>query len=97
MSDDFLSFAVGDLDAAVDLIFDHFDELLQARKFREVDEALDAVDVNRLDSNLMVALLTITRAAKENLRRREELIRRIETKLRADAPERADKILSGVK
>ena len=75
--------------------FDHFDELLQARKFREVDEALDAVDVNRIDSNLMVALLTITRAAKENLRRREELIRRIETKLLADAPKRPDENLSG--
>ena len=97
MSDDFLNFAVEDLDESVDVIFDHFDELLHSRNFREADKALDAVDVNRLDSSLMVALLTITRAAKYNLRRREELIRRIETKLRADAPDRVDELLSGLR
>ncbi len=86
-----------DVDAAVDLIFDQFDELLHARKFREADEALAAVDVKRLDSNLMVALLTITRAAKASLRRREELVHRIETTLRADAPKRADHLLAGVR
>jgi len=85
------------VDSAVDLVFDHFDDLLHGEKFREADEALAAVDIKRLDSNLMVALLTITHAAKENLRRREDLVRRIEKKLEADAPDRAEQLLAGLR
>ena len=85
------------IDPAVDLVFDHFDELLDCGKFREADEALAAVDVKRLDSNLMVALLTITRAAKDRLRRRADLVRRIEARLIADAPERTKELLAGLR
>lgn len=89
--------AKSDVHAAIDLVFEHFDELLFEGRMREADEALAAVDVERLDSNLMVAVLTITYAAKDRLNRRAELLRRVDSRLRVLAPERVSDLLDGLR
>ena len=86
-----------DVHAAIDLVFEHFDELLHEGRMREADEALAAVDVKRLDSNLMVAVLTITRAAKDQLNRRADLLRRVESRLQVMVPERAADLIAGLR
>jgi hypothetical protein len=83
-------------DEAIDMVLDRFDELLHAGEFREADEVLSAVDVKRIDSHVMVALMAITRPAKDKLIRRKELLRRIESALNAEAPGRADELLAGL-
>jgi hypothetical protein len=85
------------VDPAVDLVFDNFDALLHAGKFRKCDELLAAVDVKRLDTNLMVAFLTITEPAKAQLKRRAELVRRIENQLAKTAPRRVAELLDGLR
>jgi hypothetical protein len=85
------------VDAAIDLVFDHVDSLLYAHKFRECDEALAAVDIKRLDTNLMIALLSITRVEKARLRRRGELVERVERRLAEIAPARATELLKGLR
>ena len=89
--------ASGSIDAAVDLVFDRFDALLATGSFRRADEALAAVDVKRLDTHLMVALLSITLPGRAELRRRAALVKRIERELEQTAPTRADELLAGLR
>lgn len=84
-------------DEGADLIFDTIDDLLQERRFSQCDEALQAVDVERLTIALMVALLSITVSAKEVLRERANLADRIERRLRLVAPERLEGLLKGLR
>ena len=86
-----------DVHAAIDLVFEHFDELLYEGRMREADEALAAVDVKRLDTNLMFALLTITHAAKDRLTRRADLLSRVENRLQVVAPERAAELIADLR
>ena len=55
------------IDEAIDVLFKHVEELLIAKDFKQCDDFLKEVDLKQLDSNLIVTLLSITRAAKEHL------------------------------
>ena len=84
-------------DAAVDVLFARIDELLTRRDFDRCDSLLRAVDLGRLDTNLMVALLSITLPASSKLKARVEVVDKIEKQLREKAPERAERLLSGLR
>lgn len=84
-----------EIDDAIDLLFDQVDDLLLAGDFEECNNLLLSIDVKMLDVNLLVALLTITYPAKDELRDRGSVVRRIAKRLRALAPERAEGLLRG--
>lgn len=84
-------------DEAIDLLFSKVDAELRAARFEALSGVLQAVDVERLDSGLMVALLAITRSAKEELPHRATLLTRIEKCLAEKMPDRAERLLRRVR
>jgi hypothetical protein len=70
------------IDQALDEVFERIDGLLSASRFEECDRLLDQVDVNRLNSHLLVGFLTITAAARHKLTARERLYTRVAQALR---------------
>jgi hypothetical protein len=83
----------GQQESAADIVFKNVDDLLSTAEFRRCDELLQMVDVKRLDINLMMSFLAITLAAKEELPSRAALLRRIDARLHALAPERVEALL----
>lgn len=83
-------------DDAVDILFDHIDDLLLAGRFAHCDELLRAVDLARLDTNLIVAVLSITLMAAEHLPYRARFFERARRRLAILAPDRVERLLSGL-
>ena len=88
--------ASGDPDTAIDLVFENIDEMLLEGHFDACNELLLAVDVKRLDTNLLVALLSVTRDAKAALSHRDEFVRRVKHRLESLAPKRRESLLAGL-
>lgn len=84
-------------DAAIDILFPKIDALFRAGEFAVADDVLRAVDVARLNTSLMVAVLAITRAAKDKLPHREVLLQRIERRLTRAEPVRVERLLRRVR
>ncbi len=84
-------------DDAVDLMFDQIDDLLCEGKAPQVNDLLSHIDIKRLDTTLMLAVLSITKPAAELLTNRDGFVRRVEKSLRQQAPERAERLLSGLR
>lgn len=85
------------IDEAIDILFRHVNEMLCRNEFVLCNDLLYTVDLKRLDTNLLVGLLTITLPASTELPFRAKLVKRIEEKLRILAPGRAERILNGLR
>ena len=83
------------LDDSIDIVFDKLDEYLCAGEFSRVDDFLDKVDINRLDCNLIVAVLSITFQATEELKNWDKFFDVCEELLREKYPERFEGMLKG--
>ncbi len=70
-------------DAAIDRLFDLFDDLHFAGRFEESDSKLYAGGLDRLNDKLLVGLLTITVPARDHLPSRPALVQRVEELLLA--------------
>jgi hypothetical protein len=73
----------GRTDAALDIVYDQIDEMLLAGKVGEVDQRLANADTSRYSVDLLLALLTITLAAKPHLPSRAVFFTRADATLRA--------------
>ncbi len=93
----YLQVAANRVNTAIDSLCSRVDDLLLAGEFSQADEVLSAVDEARIDSNVMVALLVVTRAAKDKLGQRKHLVDRIEDALRSKMPSRVDELLAGLR
>lgn len=89
--------ASGETDDAVDLIFDFVDDRLLEGDAARVDDLLVTTDVKRLDTTLMLAVLSITKPASDQLCNRAAFLRRVEARLRLEEPERMERLLSGLR
>jgi len=89
--------AQGRKDAALDVVFKHIDDLILEKKFDTCDAVLDATDVGRLGTDLLVGFLTITNAARRRLNRREAFTARVTRRLHEWAPDRVERLLSGLR
>lgn len=85
------------LEEAIDLLYDNVDDMLLEGKMQECDDILQQIDIRRLDSYLMIGLLSITLSASEHLPHRKVLVEEIENYLRATEPERADALMKGLR
>lgn len=86
----------GRIDDAIDVIFDHFDDLHRDGKFTESDAALAPIDVSRLGEDLLVAVLGITRLAVKHLPSRPAFVAKARAKLHAERPGDVDSIMRGL-
>ena len=77
----------GELDAALDLVFDQVDDLLLSERFPEVNRLLREVPVATLDSSILIGLLTVTGPAREALREaRPAFVTRVREELEKQMP-----------
>lgn len=83
--------------AASDLLFEKIDDLLLEGKMEEADEAIRAIDVDKLDSSLLVGVLSVTLRARDLLRTRPALVRAIEKRLHDIVPGRVEELMSGLR
>ena len=89
--------AASRLDEAMDLLFDRVDDALCDGLMTEVDALLPMIDLTRLDTNLMVGLLSVTSGAKVELTNRAALVTDISARIMEIVPERAERILRGLR
>ena len=76
----------GETDAAINILFAHVDDLLLAGWWPVVDQVLDLIDTSRLSIDLVVAVMSITVAAREHLTRRAAFIDRVRSRLEMSMP-----------
>lgn len=59
-------------DAALDVVYSQLDSAFHAGKFQKVDELLLDLDVDKVPTNILLGIMTITWAARRSLRNRRE-------------------------
>lgn len=84
-------------DDAIDVLFSTVNRMFVKGEFAKCDEALRAIDVARLDTNLLVGVLTSTLCAAEHLPSRNDVIHRVENRLRQLAPDRVERLLANLR
>lgn len=82
---------------ALDVMFRHINTLLCEDQFSKCNDLLRAIDLQRLDTHLMIGLLSITLAASSILPFRSQLVSNIESRLRKLAPDRVERLLNGLR
>jgi hypothetical protein len=70
-----------ELQAATDQVYELFDRLLTEGSFETCDRILMRVDVGNLSTSLLRSFLTITAAAKEKLKARDDFFTRVEREM----------------
>ncbi len=76
-------------------MFERFDTSLGEGRVREVDEGLDVIDVQPLDSSLLVAVRVATCPRPDELRCRDAFLDQVERTSRSRIPAWADEIREG--
>jgi hypothetical protein len=84
-------------DAAIDILFRNVDALLLAGQFDRCDDLLRAIDLKRLDTNLLVGALSITLSAADKLPGRAHFVERVARHLESVAPGRVERLLVGLR
>jgi len=59
------------IDNAIDILFKNMNDYFCNGEFEIADEALNIIDINKLDSNLVIGVLSITFAARNHLKNRD--------------------------
>ena len=81
----------------MDHFFDLFDDLLLEGRFEKIDNILLSLETDTLSSEVLVGLLSITLAAKEELKHREKFVEKAERRMRRIDPDRADNLIEGLR
>ncbi len=88
--------ALGQDDEGGMVIYDKMDELLFAGRYRDANAVLQSVELDKLTTLHQVAFLTITSGYRHALPYRPTYYREVEARVRAELPDRADRILIGL-
>ncbi len=76
---------LGHVDRALDIIYGHFDSLLSAHDYLRADAILASIEPKDFGTDLLLGFLTVTLPAKQRLKLRQELFRKVEAELRTRA------------
>lgn len=87
----------GDDEVAAELVFDEIDDLPTAGDLHGCNELLYTVDVERLNSNLLISFLAATFTVKDLLSGRACLLRRVEARLQQLAPDRVEALMRAMR
>lgn len=84
------------IDNKMDVIFKYIDDRMLDDEFEKIDQFFDAIDINKLEENNIIAIIAITYCGMDKLQRREEFINRAEIRLMEllKDKERIDKLLN---
>ncbi len=85
----------GEIDAALDILYDKMDRLLVNREFSVADAAMSSVDIESFPIDISLGLLTITLPAAAKLPSRKLFFQELKQQLRAGG-EDAERILVGL-
>jgi hypothetical protein len=83
-------------DEAIDVLFREVDGMLLAGEFERCDQFLQIVDLSRLDTELIVGVLSVTLKASDKLPSRAEFFRRVSERFRDLPTGRAAGLLRGL-
>lgn len=86
-----------EIEEAGDLLLERIDESFERDKFFEVDELISKIDIGKLNSTLMVGLLSFTYAGKDKLKNHSIMVSKIEEKLTRDCPDRVQKLMENLR
>jgi hypothetical protein len=86
----------GETDKAADCMLAAFDDLFTYGEFEEANSLMCRIDLNRLDTNLVVCLLCSTVAAKDELPDRPKIVALAEARLRVLALDRVKELMRGL-
>ena len=81
---------------ALDVLFDHIDDMLCDGEFQRCDEVIQHIDLERLNTSLLVGVLSITLAAREKLNHRRQVVEAIRKRLEILAPGRVEPLMQGL-
>jgi len=84
-------------DVIVDDLFSYLDYLLDEGKFDECNEFLKAIKVDEESIVYLIAILSYTLSAKDKLDYRRELVNIVEKHFNETVPDRAERLLRGLK
>jgi hypothetical protein len=73
--------AAGNLDSALDVIYDAIDELMKEGRFREIDDELNRLDLAEHSTDMLLGVLTATLPGKNRLPSRAKLFAAVEREL----------------
>jgi hypothetical protein len=85
--------ADGEVHRGLDVAMGALDDALGDGEFAEVDSTLRALDFEKLDVDLAVALLMTAKPARDRLPSRAAAVSRFATHVRATLPEHSERIL----
>lgn len=93
----------GEVDKALDVLFAGVDDMAGTGAVQELNDGYAEVDIHEMGTNLLVGLLSITRAVTRILRREGKempnwpaLVERVRERLTVLAPDRVEKLMSGL-
>lgn len=81
-------------DAAIDILFQHIDGYLSQRDYHSCDEVLRTLDVDRLDTNLLVASIVVTQGAESHLPYLPQWTQKVRDRLYLLVPDSAERLLA---
>lgn len=84
-------------DEACDILYQDMDSMFLDGEFDQCNEMLKLINLDKLDINLLVGLLSITYAAKDKLPYRDNLYNKIQQKFDLLCSDRKEKLLVGLK
>lgn len=87
----------GNEDDQIDELFGRVDGRLLAGDFGAVDGWLEELDVTETSTDLLVAWLSITWAARSKLQNRAEFVKRVEQTLQRRDPDRVQGLMQGLR
>ncbi len=87
----------GEVRKALDLLYKIIDELIQNNNFKDCDEFIKDLDVNELNTHLLIGIFTITAPYANQLHNREDLFARVQSRLSGLTPERINKLTLNLK
>ena len=86
----------GEIDMAADFMLAEFDDLFTNGRFEEANALMCRIDLNQLDTNLVVCLLCSTFPAKDKLPDRAKIVALAEARLRLLALDRVKTLMHGL-
>jgi hypothetical protein len=87
--------ALGGVDDGLERIYSDVDALLQGGRFDVVDELLKIVDIRRFFVVQMLAFVSITFAARDELKAHRLFVTRVREHLQRVEPTRVEELLAG--
>lgn len=86
-----------EIDDALEILYDELLDPQTDGRFAECDELLALIDVDGLDTNLMIGVLAVTYQARGILRNRARVLHRIEERLAQVAPDRIEALIGNLR